>query len=119
MKLASACCFITVLLFGHGVVNAKDYCPPLPKAEKEGDPWYIPESAFTREAANKALQELSSQVNKGVKGRDFLVENELKMIKGYLYRAYLAEHRKEFGTEDVSLRAEFCSFLHEEAFVSH
>lgn len=110
---------LAVLLFGHSAVFANDYCKPMPKAEKEGDPWYIPESAFTKTAANKALKELSSQVNKGVRGKDFLIENELTMIKGHLYLAYLAEHKKEFGTEDLMLRDEFCNFLSEEAYVSH
>ena len=91
----------------------------MPKAEKEGDPWFTPESAFTKEAANKALKELSGQVNTGVTGRDFLIENELKMIKGYLYRAYLAEHEKGFGKEDPLLRADFCRFLSQEAYVAH
>lgn len=88
------------------------------------NPWYIPESAFTKEAANKeaankALRVLSNQVSKGVKGKDFLIENELKMVKGYLYLAYLAEHKKEFGKEDMELRNEFCKFLSEEAYISH
>lgn len=91
----------------------------MPEPQKEGDRWFIPESAFTKEAANKALRELTSQVNKGVTGRDFLVDNEFKMIKSHLYLVYLAEHEKQFGREDSSLREEFCSFLHEEAFVSH
>jgi hypothetical protein len=118
MKCAATCLFV-MLLFAHNVVFAKDYCKPMPKAEKEGDSWYIPESAFTKEAANKAPKELGNQVNHGVRGRDFLIENELKMVKGYLYLAYLAEHKKEFGKEDEELRDEFCKFLSEEAYVSH
>ena len=118
MKWLAATCLFS-MFFCVSSANAKDYCQPMPKAQKEADPWYIPESAFTKDAANKALRELNSQINKGVKGRDFLVDNELKMIKGYLYRIYLAEHEKEFRTEDSSLRKEFCSFLHEKAYVSH
>jgi hypothetical protein len=38
-------------------VVAKDYCPKMSEAKKEGDPWHITESAFTKEAANKALKE--------------------------------------------------------------
>src|SRR5882672_11198837 len=91
MKIATTCWLLFALLFGCGALNAKDYCPPAPKAEKEGDAWYIPESAFTKEAANKALQNLSTQINKGVKGRDYLIDNDLKMIKGYLFISYLAE----------------------------
>jgi len=118
MKCAAACLSV-MLLFAHNAVFAKDYCKPMPKAEKEGDSWYIPESAFTKEAANKALKELGNQVNNGVRGRDFLIENELKMVKGYLYLAYLAEYKKEFGKEDEDLRDEFCKFISEEAYVSH
>ena len=119
MKFLTALACVAVLVFGHGPVLAKDNCPPMPKAENEGDPWYIPESAFTKEAANKALKELSNQVNAGVKGRDFLIDNELKMIKGYLYRAYLEEHKRAFGEEDSMLREEFCRFIRDEAYVSH
>jgi hypothetical protein len=50
---------------------------------------------------------------------DFLVDNELRMIKGYLYRTYLAEYEKEFGKEDTHLREEFCRFLRKDAAVSH
>jgi len=108
-----------ILFFVHSAAFAQNYCPPMPKAEKESDPWFIPESAFTQKAANKALKELSAQVNNGVKGKDFLIENDLKMIKGYLYLSYLAEHKREFGTEDKALRDEFCKFISKEAYVSH
>ena len=108
-----------MLLFAHSAAFAQDYCPPMPKAEKESATWFIPESAFTQKAANKALKEISSQVNNGVKGKDFLIENDLKMIKGYLYLSYLAEHKREFGAEDKALRDEFCKFISQEAYVSH
>jgi len=51
MKSLVTCCFLFVLFLGQSV-SAADYCPPMKKAEKEGDPWYIPESAFTRDEAN-------------------------------------------------------------------
>lgn len=111
--------FLIALFFGTSVVYAGDYCKQMPEPKKEGDTWYIPETAFTKEAANKALKNLIDQVNNGVEGRDFLVENELKMIKGYLYRAYLEEYKKEFGTEDQILINEFCKFIIEEAFITH
>jgi hypothetical protein len=41
------------------------------------------------------------------------------MIKGYLYRAYLEEHEKSFGSEDPELKKEFCDFLRTEAYVQH
>ena len=104
------------------IVNAdapNQYCKSMPKAEKEGDAWYIPESAFTKENALKALKELESQINDGVSGRDFMIENELVMIKGHLYLAYLAEYKKEFGEEDVYLKEDFCKFIKNEAYVRH
>jgi len=110
---------VAMLLFGHNTILAKNYCEPQPKVEKEGHPWYISESAFTKKAANKALKRLNKQIALGVKGRDFLIENELTMIKGYFYLAYLKEHKKEFGKEDSTLRKMFCEFLREEAYISH
>ena len=119
MKLLLMCCFLSVLLLGQSAVAA-DYCSPMPKAEKEGDPWYIPESAFTKEEANKAIKELQSQVNADWNGADFLnVKNRLKMIKGYLFRAYLDGYKKQFGEDDKTLKEEFCRFIREEAFISH
>jgi hypothetical protein len=111
--------FALALVIGAGCAAAKDYCPRVPEPKVEHDAWYIPEAAFTKQAANKALKELSGQVNDGVSGRDFLIENDLTMIKGYLYRAYLAEHEKAFGSEDSDLKREFCEFLKTKAFVVH
>jgi len=111
--------FGLALIIGVGCAAAKDYCPRLPEPKKEGAPWYIPEAAFTKEAADKALKDLSAQVNDGVTGRDFLIENDLLMIKGYLYRAYLAEHEKTFGSEDTDLKREFCEFLKTKAITEH
>jgi hypothetical protein len=119
MKSLVTCCFLFVLFLGQSV-SATDYCPPMKKAEKEGDPWYIPESAFTRAEANKALGALRSQVNKDWAGADWPnVENHLKMIKGYRFRVYLDGYKKEFGEDDKILREEFCRFIRDEAFVSH
>jgi hypothetical protein len=113
----SYCVF--ALILGIGSAAAKDYCPKLPEAKKEGDRWYIPEAAFTKEAADKALKRLSEQIDVGVSGKDFLVNNDLLMIKGYLYRAYLDEHEKTFGSEDLELTKEFCNFLKNDAYVQH
>ncbi len=119
MKLLFMACFLSVLLMGQSVV-AGDYCPPIPKPEKEGDRWYIPESAFTKEEANKAINELQSQVNTEWNGTDFQnVENRLKMIKGYLFRVYLDGYKKKSGQDDKILREEFCRFLRKEGFISH
>ena len=121
MRFAATFHLLAALVVVCGVAHAKNYCPPQPKAESEGEgsAWYIPESAFTKEAANKALQNLNNQISKGVKGRDFLIDNDLKMIKGYLFISYLEEHKRDFGTNDISLKNQFCEFLRNEAVVSH
>jgi hypothetical protein len=99
---------------------AADYCPPMPKPEKEGDSWYIPESAFSKEEANKALNQLQSEINTEWNGADFVaVENRLKMIKGYLFRLHLEGYRKQFGRDDKLLLEEFCRFIREQAYISH
>lgn len=109
--------FVFIVLSNSAL--AKDYCPGMPEAVKEGDPWYMPESEFTKDAANKAIKELSSQINYGVEGRDFMINNQLTIIKGHLYLAYLAEHKKQFGKDDSILVSEFCKFMREEARVYH
>ena len=119
MKKEAAYAISLLLLFSHLVANAKDYCSPQPKAKNESDTWYIPESTFTKAAANKALQNLTSQVNHGVKGLDFMIETDMVMIKGYLYLSYIAEHKKQFGKDDPELIGQFCAFLTKDAYVSH
>jgi hypothetical protein len=119
MRTLFAGCFLSLLTLAHSAVAA-DYCPPMPEPVKEGDRWYIPESAFTKEEATKALEELKLQVNSEWDGADFQnVENRLLMIKGYLYRVYLAGYKKQAGEDDKMLKKEFCRFIREEAFVSH
>jgi hypothetical protein len=108
---ASALPYVLVIALSFGCATAKDYCRAMPKAKMETDTWFIPEAAFTKEAADKALKNLASQVDGGVGGKDFNVDNDLKMIKGYMYRAYLAEDEKAFGSEDAELKKEFCTFL--------
>ena len=112
--------YLTLILLIPQLSVAADYCPPMPKPEKEGDPWYIPESAFTKDEANKALNQLQSEINTEWNGPDFVtVENRLKMIKGYLFRLHLEGYRKQFGREDKALMEEFCRFIREQAYISH
>jgi hypothetical protein len=119
MKPFFIACFLFVLFLGQAAAGG-DYCPTMPKPEKEGDTWYISESAFTKEEANKALKELQAQINTEWNGADFIyVKNPLKMVKGYLFRVYLDGYKKEFGEDDKSLKEEFCRFIRDEAFVSH
>jgi|SRR5271170_1022608 hypothetical protein len=111
---------LVIMILGFGCASAKNYCPATPQPKKEGDLWYIPEAAFTKDAADKAMKDLSIQTGGDVGGRDFFqVDNDLIMIKGYLYRAYLAEHEKAFGSEDLDLKKEFCDFLKTKAHISH
>jgi hypothetical protein len=119
MTLLFFICLLSIPLLGPLAVAA-DYCTPMPKAEKEVDRWYIPESAFTKEEANKAIKELQGQANSEWNGADFIsVENRLIMIKGYLFRVYLDDYRKRFGEDDKFTKEEFCRFIREEAFVRH
>ena len=119
MRFFKEICLVILVSICSGIANAKTYCQKMPEAKVEGDMWYIPESEFTKEAANKAIQSLARQVNKSVAGQDFLIENDLKMIKGHLYLRYLAEHKRSFGSDDDTLVDSFCRFLKDEAFVSH
>ncbi len=94
---------------------AGELCPDI----KQSGTWSIPENAFTREEANRALKALDSRVNEEW-GSDWgSVENHLKRIKGYLYKVYLDGYKQEFGTEDPLLTEEFCKFLENEAFIEH
>ena len=113
------------LLFGLAVFlwvsnsMAENYCAPMPKAEKEGDTWYIPEGAFTKEGANDALAQIHSLIDDGWKGKDFDAYNPIVRIKGYLYRSYLENYKREFGKDDEIIKDEFCKFIKDEAYVSH
>ena len=98
---------------------AKNYCQAMPQPKKEADTWYVPESAFTKKAANKALDDLKAQVNSKSVHRDFAVHNQLIMVKGYLYKKYLAAFEREFGKEDTALKREFCKFIQTQAYISH
>ena len=113
--------FAAVLISGTliGNASAANYCPTLPKAKAEGDRWNIAESAFTKDAAKKALKNLSNRIDNGVRGRDFDIENDLIMVKGRLYLDHLQEYQREFGKEDQELKIAFCRFLKEEAYVRH
>lgn len=117
LKWISAAILSSVAL--AGTAYAANYCPTLPTARAEGDRWNIPESAFTKDAAKKALKNLSNRIDNGVRGRDFDIENDLIMVKGRLYLDHLQEYRRESGKEDQELTIAFCRFLKEEAYVRH
>ena len=118
--------FIFLVSFTFSV-NADEYCPELKtelKAPKnEGDPWYIPESAFTAKKANEAIKVLSIEINSNWRGSElWALEDSYKMIRGYIYKQHLAGYKKEFGEKDkeyLDLKTDFCNFLRNEAIVSH
>ncbi len=115
MKKALMSFFMFGALFSQPL-HAGESCPDI----KQSGTWSIPESAFTREEANRALKALDSQVNTAWEGAEWgNVENHLKRIKGYLYKVYLDGYRQEFGTADSPLRERFCKFLENEAFLEH
>jgi hypothetical protein len=95
---------------------AGELCPGV----KQSGTWSIPESAFTREEANKALRALEFQVNKRWEGAGWLnIENHLKMVKGYLFKVHLNGYRKKFGEDDAILKDEFCKFLENDGHIEH
>ncbi|MGV3629311.1 MAG: hypothetical protein ACO1PN_16660 [Betaproteobacteria bacterium] len=110
---------LVVLAVVASPANAGNMCPAMPKPAKEGDAWYIPEAAFTKEEADKATKELQILIEKGWAGRDFDVHNPMVRIKGYLYRSYLEQYKKDNGEDDKYVKEEFCKFIRTEAYVSH
>lgn len=54
-------------------------------------------------------RKLSNQVNKGVKNKDFLIENVLKMVKGYLYFTYLTGTKKNLAKKIRSFEMSFAN----------
>lgn len=110
---------IFALCLAWAPVHAGTYCTPMPKPKAEGDTWYIPEEAFTKEEAMKALKGLEALVSQGWEDRDFDAHNLPVRVRGYLYRSYLDEYRKKNGKDDKYVKEAFCEFLRKEAFVSH
>ena len=110
---------LAALLLVAESTSAANICPAMPRPQKEGDTWYIPEEAFTKEEADKALKELQTLINKGWGERDFDLHNPTVRIRGYLYRSYLEKYKKENGEDDKYVKEEFCQFIRKEAFVSH
>ncbi len=104
----------TIFLVSSGTVMAN--CNP----EKGKDTWWIPEEGFTKSEFNESIAELNNLSKNGSNGRDFIeIENYLVMIRGYLYKDFLASHKKEFGEDNKYLMEDFCNFLKTEAFYHH
>ena len=101
----------TFLLFSITAYCEETLCN---KVESRGEGhWPLPEKAFTKERANKALETLAKFTSNGSTGADFaVVENELMYIKGYLLKSFL-------NSNDKLLLKEYCEFIENEAYVKH
>ena len=84
------------------------------KVESRGEGhWPLPEKAFTKERANKALKKLEKFTNHSLKGADYInVENELMFIKGYMLKKFTIP-------KDKTMVKEYCTFIENEAYVKH
>ena len=84
------------------------------KTESRGEGhWPLPEKAFTKQRANKALKALEEFTKNGAMSADYVkVENELMFIKGYMLKTFL-------NPKDNSMLKEYCSFIENEAYVKH
>ena len=104
---------ITFLLitFSLSIYAEETFCK---KIESRGEGhWPLPEKAFTKERANKALKSLKEFTKNGSMGDDYVkVENELMFIKGYMLKIFL-------NPKDKTMLKEFCSFIENEAYVKH
>ena len=86
---------------------------------REG-PWIIKEEHFTEQRALKAAQQLEEFVTSGTEGIDWVsIENDLTMVRGYLFRDYLRWYASAFGHPDADVLAEFCEFVVKEGRVKH
>lgn len=85
-----------------------------PKVISKGESsWPIPESAFTKEAAINALQNIGKYISDGTYGMDALVmDNDFLMIKGYLLKSRV-------NTDMPFVKNDFCNFIKNEAYVQH
>jgi hypothetical protein len=111
---------LTVLILSIWILMSSSSVMASCKPEKENGIWWIPEEGFTKSKFNESIDELNKLSLEGTGGRDFIeIENYLVMIRGYLYKDFLASHKKEFGEENKYLMEDFCDFLKTEAFYHH
>ncbi len=75
--------------------------------------WKVPESAFTKKAAEESLEKLKRYTSNGTDGMDSTsFFNEFTIIRGYLL--------KSRTTTDMSgTKKEFCEFLKKDAYIRH
>ena len=85
-----------------------------PKQISKGEgSWPIPESSFTKEAAQVAMRKLNLYLSKGTSDMDsVMIDNQILMVRGYLLK-----ERVKDGVPDA--KEEFCEFLKNDAFVQH
>ena len=102
---------MVILCTSSGVpAQGNSLCPAV-TSEGEGH-WPIPETAFTRAEAVKALDSLNEFVRSDEPQADFVaIENHLLFVKGYLFKSYA-----ERGAVDTE---SFCEFVKDEAYVRH
>ena len=104
---------ITLLLItlSSAVFSEETLCK---RVESKGEGhWPLPENAFTKERANKALKTLGKFTKNGSMGTDYVkVENELMFIKGYMLKTFL-------DPKDKVMLKEYCTFIETEAYVKH
>ena len=104
---------ITILLItlSSSVFSEETLCKVV-ESRGEGH-WPLPEKAFTKERANKALKALEKFTNHGLMGADYInVENELMFIKGYMLKKFT-------DPNDKTMVNMYCSFIENEAHVIH
>ena len=102
---------ILLISFSHSIYAEKTLCK-IAESRGEGH-WPLPEEAFTKERANKALKKLGKFTNQGLMGGDYVnVENELMFIKGYMLKKFT-------DPKDKTMVNMYCSFIENEAHVIH
>jgi hypothetical protein len=102
---------LLIITFSLNVFGQEALCK---KIESQGEGhWPIPEEAFTKERAQKALKTLEDFTAHGSMGADYVkAENELMFIKGYMLKTFL-------DPKDKVMLNEYCAFIENEAYVRH
>ena len=102
---------LMILLFAVSV-NAEETLCPASTTTGEGN-WPIPESAFTKQEALKAIEILKDFVSTGSPDSDYInLENPQIMLRGYLLKLFATP-------SDIVSVKEFCEFMQKEAYVRH
>ena len=118
---------LIILLTASFSSYSETYCDKR-ESTGEGD-LPISEESFTKERAQNSLKYLSKYIEKTKSSErppdpeDMMeVENELIMIKGYIYKQILSTNSSEhkiYKNQKKYLKSEFCNFIQNEAHVRH